>query len=115
MVDEDPVITNPEHYRVVFENEHVRVLDYTDAPGQRTTPHAHPNSVLVALTDFERRLNVDGREREVTMASGQAVWLPAQRHTGENVGRTPTHTILIELKGAAAGSDGDQLGPDSAS
>jgi quercetin dioxygenase-like cupin family protein len=111
MVDEDPVITNPEHYRTLFENEYVRVLDYTDAPHEQTTPHTHPNSVLVALTDFERRLHVDGRVREVAMSSGQAAWLPAQRHTGENVGTTPTHTILIELKGAAAGAIGEGLGP----
>ncbi len=28
----DPVETNPDHYRVVFENERVRVLEYTDSP-----------------------------------------------------------------------------------
>jgi beta-alanine degradation protein BauB len=38
----DPVTTNPDHYRVLFENEHVRVLDYTDDPGDQTTPHEHP-------------------------------------------------------------------------
>jgi len=26
----DPVVTNPEHYKVVFENEHVRVAQYQD-------------------------------------------------------------------------------------
>ena len=31
----DPVETNPEHYRVIFENERVRVLEYTDNPGDR--------------------------------------------------------------------------------
>lgn len=112
MVDEDPVFTNPDHYSVVFENEYVRVLDYSDVPGQMTTPHMHPNSVLIALTDFERRLRVEGHEREVSMAVGQAVFLPAQRHTGENIGTTPTRTILVELKGAAAGIAGDALGPD---
>lgn len=112
MVDEDPVITNPEHYRILFENELVRVLDYSDSPGQKTTPHAHPNSVLIALTDFDRRLNVDGHERDVAMAVGQAVFLPAQRHTGENIGTTPTRTILVELKGEATGAPGDDLGPN---
>lgn len=41
----DPVETNPDHYRVVFENERTRVLEYTDRPGDRTTPHEHPDSV----------------------------------------------------------------------
>ena len=28
----DPVATNPTHYTVIFENDHVRVLEYTDQP-----------------------------------------------------------------------------------
>jgi len=36
---DDPVITDPELYRVIFENDRVRVLDYRDAPGARTAPH----------------------------------------------------------------------------
>jgi len=28
----DPCVTNPDHYRVVFENERVRVLEYDLGP-----------------------------------------------------------------------------------
>ncbi len=28
----DPVASNPAHYKVVLENDQVRVLEYTDAP-----------------------------------------------------------------------------------
>ncbi len=114
MVEQDPVTTNPEHYRTVFENEFVRVLEYTDEPGHSTTPHVHPNSVMVTLTDFDRRLHTPNGQRDVTIAKHQALWLPAQRHAGENTGHTPTHTIFVELKGAAAGvvSD-DAVGPQT--
>lgn len=112
MVDEDPVTTNPELYRTVFENEFVRVLDYQDTPGARTTPHVHPNSVMVTLTDFQRRLHTDAGERDVTLPAAHAMWLPAQRHAGDNIGRTATHTIFVELKGAASGAVDDRiLGP----
>ena len=112
MASEDPVESNPEHYRTLFENEHVRVLDYTDLPGEVTTPHQHPNSVMITLTDFRRRLSMPSGDREVELAANQALWLPAQRHSGANIGDTPTHTILVELKGSAAGStDGSALGP----
>ena len=112
MVDDDPVKTNPEHYRTVFENEHVRVLEYLDSPGESTTPHDHPNSVMVTLTEFQRRLTTSAGERVVELPANRAVWLPAQRHSGENIGSTPTHTIFVELKGAAAGiADDHVLGP----
>jgi quercetin dioxygenase-like cupin family protein len=52
----DPTISDPDKYRVVFENERVRVLEYRDAPGARTSPHDHPDSVMVTLSGFERRL-----------------------------------------------------------
>ena len=42
MDDLDPTVSNGDLYRVVFENERVRVLEYLDGPGDRTTPHAHP-------------------------------------------------------------------------
>src|SRR6478752_4644084 len=109
MSHEDPTVTNPTHYRTIFENELVRVLDYTDRPGESTTPHVHPNSVMVTLTDFQRRLMTDAGDREVDLPANRAVWLPAQRHAGENIGQTPTHTILIELKGEAAGVVADDV------
>lgn len=113
MTDNDPVTTNPDFYRLVFENEHVRVLEYTDQPGEKTTPHAHPNSVMVTLSDFERRLTLGERSLDVALESGKAVWLPAQHHYGENIGTSPTHSILVELKGEAAGTVGDTvLGPN---
>jgi quercetin dioxygenase-like cupin family protein len=112
MSDDDPIVTNPDHYRLLWENDFVRVLEYTDEPGTRTTAHEHPNSVMVTLSSFRRRLSAGGREFETELPFGAAVWLPAQRHFGENIGDTPTHTVLVELKGAAAGEISDTaLGP----
>ncbi len=107
----DPVVTNPDHYRPVLENERVRVLEYRDAPGTVTTPHDHPDSVMVTLSAFRRRLVADGRERDVELAPGQALWLGAQRHHGENIGQTPTHVLLIELKADAGPGDRDGFAP----
>jgi hypothetical protein len=98
----DPVESNPEHYRVVFENDRVRVLEYTDRPGDRTTPHAHPDSVMHTLSSFRRRLVSGDASREVTMEAGFTGWLPAQEHHGENIGDTETHVIFVELKQPAA-------------
>ena len=107
----DPVETNPDHYSVVFENERVRVLQYRDEPGVRTTPHEHPDSVMITLTGFRRRLHSGDSHKDVELPSGLSAWLPAQEHAGENIGETPTHVIFVELKengGAATG----RVGPD---
>lgn len=102
----DPVDSNPEHYKVVFENERVRVLEYTDRPGDRTTPHHHPDSVMYTLSSFRRRLVSGDTRRDVELDAGTAGWLPAQLHHGENIGDTPTHVVFVELKEAASDGDG---------
>jgi beta-alanine degradation protein BauB len=109
-MDLDPVATNPDHYKVVFENERVRVLEYTDQPGERTTVHEHPDSVMYTLTSFRRRLTSGGEERDVQIEAGTAGWLPAQQHLGHNIGDTPTHVIFVELKETGPKS-ANQLGP----
>ena len=109
----DPVETNPDHYQVVFENDRVRVLEYTDQPGDRTTPHRHPDSVMYTLSAFERRLIHGGEERDVKLEPGRVNWLAAQEHSGENIGSTDTHVLFVELKDPATGSPGSsaELGP----
>ena len=102
----DPVETNPEHYSVVFENERVRVLEYVDRPGERTTPHAHPDSVMHTLSSFRRRLHSGDAHRDVEMPAGTTGWLPAQEHSGENIGEMETHVLFVELKDGAAPAPG---------
>ena len=111
----DPVITNPSFYRVLMENDRVRVLEYRDAPGDRTTPHSHPDSVMYTLSSFRRRLATGDRAVDRDIEAGSVMWLAAQEHFGENVGDTPTHVIFVELKedGATASTEAE-LGPTPA-
>jgi hypothetical protein len=81
-----------------MENSRVRVLEYRDAPGDRTTPHVHPDSVMVTLSAFKRRLVQGDQSVDVDLEAGLTRWLDAQEHSGENTGTTPTHVILVELK-----------------
>jgi quercetin dioxygenase-like cupin family protein len=112
-MDLDPVTTNPDHYQVVFENDRVRVLRYSDRPGDRTTPHEHPDSVVVTLSGFRRRLHAGGGQRDVELPAGMTGWLPAQEHAGENIGDTATEVVFVELKdGRAEPRDRAALGPD---
>ena len=99
----DPTMTDPDKYRVILENERVRVLEYRDAPGQRTSPHGHPDSVMITLSDFRRRLiGADGQTRDVDIPAAEVRWLDAQTYSGENIGETQTHVVFVELKSAAA-------------
>jgi len=99
----DPAVSNADLYTVVFENERVRVLEYRDAPGDRTTPHAHPDSVMITQSAFRRKLVHGADVREVELPAGLVGWLPAQQHSGENIGDSETHVLFVELKEPAPG------------
>lgn len=95
----DPVVTDPDHYKVMFENDRVRVLEYKDQPGDKTHEHSHPAFVLYAVGPFERRITLpDGKTLDRVFTGGEVMFSEAQTHMGENVGSTPTHVIMVELK-----------------
>src|SRR3954447_16745741 len=107
----DPTVTDPDKYRVIFENDRVRVLEYRDAPGDRTSPHHHPDSFMYTLSSFSRRLVHGDRETDVQLPAGRATWLSEQDHCGENTGDTETHVLFVELKEPAAGPAGPAAAP----
>src|SRR5918996_1500999 len=96
---DDAVKTDPDKYKVVLENERVRVLEYRDKPGEKTTMHAHPDFVVVAQSAFRRRLTLPGGKTLVReFKPGEVLWTDAQSHIGENIGDSDTHVLIIELK-----------------
>jgi hypothetical protein len=95
----DPVQTDGDKYAVKLENERVRVLEYRDRPGERTQQHSHPAFVVYAVGPFKRKITLpDGKVMIREFKAGEVLWSDAQAHIGENVGDTPTHVIMVEIK-----------------
>ncbi len=98
---QDPIKSNPDVYHLVLENASVRVLHVNVAPGARTIPHEHPDTVVVALSGARVKFTgADGKPVEVALKAEQASWAPAEKHSGENLEKTPVEVILVELKGS---------------
>ena len=98
-VKKDPVQVAPQNYRVVFENDRVRVLAFRGKPGEKWGLHEHPDAVVVSLSDYRVRNVVPDSEPTYRDAKrGDVAWIPARSHTGENVGTTEMECVLVELK-----------------
>jgi len=100
---QDPVPLYPENYKVLFENDQVRVLDFKLRKGDTEKAHFHPANVAVFLADFKIRFTLpDGTTRMREGHPGEVAWSDAIVHRPVNVGDTDAHGILIELKTAPA-------------
>ena len=95
----DATAVEPDHYKAVLENDHVRVVRITYAAGEEGARHSHPNGVLVFLNDGSSELTPeDGTKREDNFKAGDTMWAPAETHHGKAI--TEVQAILVELKGS---------------
>lgn len=95
----DPAVTDPDKYKVIFENDRIRLLDYKDKPGDATKRHYHPDFLLYALTSFNRNIHLDGgKTLKRSFKAGDVLWSDAQMHIGSNIGDTETRALIVELK-----------------
>ncbi len=103
-VAQDAAKVAPFAFRVAFENDQVRVLEYTSRPGAGMCGvgrHSHPAHLTVALTDAKVRVTgADGKAFVAESKAGDVFWAEAETHTTENVGGYAARAFLIELKGA---------------
>lgn len=96
---QDPLQTDGDKYKLLQENDRVRVLEYRDQPGEKTHQHRHPAFVLYAMSPFKRKLTLpNGKTMMREFKAGDVLYSDDQTHIGENVGTTPTHVIMVELK-----------------
>src|SRR5216683_5568078 len=95
----DPVKLDPKHYKVVINNDQVRVLRAKYGPHEKSVMHEHPASVAVFMSDGHTKFTLpDGTSQDANGKAHDAVWADAGKHLPENVGDKPTEVIVIELK-----------------
>ncbi len=95
----DPVKASPNNYKLLFENDQVRVLRITYGAGEKSVMHYHPDAVAVFTTDNQVNFSLpDGKVLETTAVKGETIWTPAGKHLPQNVGDEPLEVILVEMK-----------------
>src|SRR5437899_6207120 len=96
---QDPVKLAPDKYKVIFNNDKVRVLDVRLKPGDKSPMHSHPNYIVYPFNNSTVKFtSKDGKTAEVKSKAGQCMWRNAESHAVENTGKTEVHVLNIELK-----------------
>ncbi len=103
----DAVKAAPKNHKVIFENEHVRVLEVTIAPHSKEPIHVHcwPSTLYIQQTgdiidrDAKGKILFDSRQLMVKPKVPFVQWSPAQApHSVENLDDLPMKLIRIENK-----------------
>jgi beta-alanine degradation protein BauB len=103
---QDAAKVQPQSYRVVFENDKLRVLEYNSRPGMGvcgTGMHSHPAHLTVLLSNGSVRIRTpDGKiVVQDNIPLGQVFWSEAETHDVENLSGSNMRSLILELKGKA--------------
>lgn len=95
---QDRTVAIPE-MKVLLENDCVRVQYHDVAVGEKTPMHAHPDYVVYVLNTYKAKITLaDGSQRISEHKAGESFWNDAAQHAVENMGDTPIHNLVVELK-----------------
>ena len=94
----DPVESSPNNYKVLQENDHVRMLEMIVPAGESDILHSHPDEAVYFITGGKARVTVDGEEMEMELPDGASMLHEAWTHQVTNIGDTEIRAIIVETK-----------------
>ena len=99
----DAVTASPDRFKVLLENQHVRVVEYVLLPGERDQWHTHPPKVSYVVSGGTLRITTDDGQSFLSDEKiGSATWMDnLGKHFAQNVGKTPVRIVLVEVKNAS--------------
>ena len=91
---------SPEVYKVIAENEQMRIIKVAWKPGQKDKFHSHPTAGTYFLTSCSLRFELpDGTKQDSAPAAGTAsARPPIASHAVENIGKADCELIMFEPK-----------------
>jgi len=104
---QDATKVQPRAYKVAFENEKLRVLEFNSRPGMGICGegmHSHPAHLTIALSAAKARVKLpDGKMFTGENKLGDVFWSEAETHEVENISGRNVRALIVELKGPCKG------------
>jgi quercetin dioxygenase-like cupin family protein len=96
---QDAAVVNRATVQVKLDNPSVRVLEAMLNPGQKENLHSHPATVIYVVTGGKVRNHLaDGTSVDGQLTTGATIYREPTTHWAENIGTSPIHLIITELK-----------------
>jgi len=97
-IAKDPLVIASNVYKVLNENEKVRVLEVIFKPDDVAKMHHHPDHVVYAKSGGKMNFLSGGKTQDMDIETGSVIFLDAQDHEAKNIGSTTIDLIVFELK-----------------
>jgi quercetin dioxygenase-like cupin family protein len=97
----DPLVIDPEHNKLEYENPQVRVFRSWREPSASEMMHEHKGvgRVGVFLTDLQATVKLsDGTESPLSVSAGDVAWSGPVTHSTTNLGPNKMEMIVVEVK-----------------
>jgi hypothetical protein len=99
---QDPARVMPRAFRVALENDKLRVLEFVGRPGMGICGegmHSHPARLSVVMNGYKSVVTTPtSAARPAARNDGEVFWSEAVTHKVENVGKTNSRVLIVELK-----------------
>ena len=85
--------------KVLLSNSCVRVQRHDVGVGGFIPMHSHPAYLVYTLNAFKAQITLsDGTKRISERKAGEAYWNRPISHSVKNLGKTPIHNLIVEIK-----------------
>src|SRR2546423_255337 len=96
---QDAAKVMPRAYRVAFENDQVRVLEFVGRPGMGVCGegmHSHPAHLTIVMNDWHGVASEPGTAAKPrSRKAGDGFWSEAETHKVENTGKTACRVVIV--------------------
>ena len=101
--DIDALKASPENFKLLLENDQVRVLEYTLKPGTKDITHTHPPKSSYIISGGQLKVHFENGDSSIfDDKAGTTSWMDyVGKHWVENIGTTEIKIILTEVKSIA--------------
>ena len=96
----DAIKNSPANFKLLLENEYVRVLEYSLKPGEKDEPHTHPAKSSYVVSGGKLKVYLENGEVVIANEeAGTASWRGyVGKHYVENIGNTTVTIVITEIK-----------------
>ena len=95
----DPVKSSPDNYKLLFENEHVKVLEMDLKAGKTDNEHSHRAETVYFISGGKAKIHLpNGEVMEADIPDGHVMYSEAWTHRVENVGTKDIKAIIVEAQ-----------------